>query len=170
VDWAKVKAAGVAGVILKATQGVNYVNPFFEEDLKGCNQHKIPVMAYHFAEFGNAEDEVKAFTRVAGARSRALDIETSTNLPWANQFLRLLQSQFAFAEAETLLYGSADTIPRTGLISLLWVAGYDIKDPGKPCALWQYSDEGHIEGIANHVDVSKWTGTEGEFKDFFGIA
>ena len=169
IDWAQVKKAGVKGVILKATQGTNYVNPFFEEDLKGCNANKIPVMAYHFAAFGNVEEEVAAFTNVAGARSRALDIETSSDLAWSNQFIKLLQAKYNFSIDQTLLYGSASSIPRKGLVSLLWIADYGV-NPGRPCVLWQYTQTGKIAGIANNVDLSRWTGTQGEFDDFFSVS
>jgi len=168
IDWAKVKKAGVKGVILKATQGVNYVNPFFEEDLKGCNANKIPVMAYHFAMFGDVAAEVKAFEKVAGARARALDIETSSNLAWSNTFLKAIQNKYHFADNETMLYGSASSIPRKGLISLLWVADYGAS-PGRPCACWQYTQTGKIDGIANDVDLSHWTGTTAQFDAFFSV-
>ncbi len=166
IEWAQVKKAGVKGVILKATQGIGYVNPFFEEDLKGCNANGIAVMAYHFAEFTNVEAEAEAFMKVAGARARALDIETSSDLAWANAFIRLLQARYSLAVDQTLLYGSSSTIPRKGLVSFLWIADYSA-DPGKPCACWQYTQAGKIPGIANGVDLSRWVGSQDEFDDFF---
>lgn len=169
IDWAKVKRAGVKGVILKATQGTNYVNPFFEEDLKACNKNGIPVMAYHFAMFTNVNDEARAFMKVAGARARALDIETSTNLIWSNEFLRILQKRYSFADNEMMLYGSASSIPRKGLTSLLWVADYGVAKPPLPCACWQYTGTGKIAGIANEVDLSYWTGTVQQFDAFFSV-
>ncbi len=167
INWAAVKKAGVAGVILKATQGTSYVNPFFHEDLLGCDENKIPVMAYHFAMFENVTEEARAFIRVAGARARALDIETSSNLAWANGFLRTLHDKYNFAHDQTMLYGSASSIPRKGLISLLWVADYGAS-PG-PCACWQYTEKGKIAGIANAVDMSHWLGTKQQFDAFFGV-
>jgi GH25 family lysozyme M1 (1,4-beta-N-acetylmuramidase) len=169
IDWVKVKRAGVSAAILKATQGTDYVNPFFEEDLKGCNAAKIPVMAYHFAMFGNSVKEAQAFMKVAGARSRVLDVETSTNLAWANEFLRTIQRKFTFAEDQTMLYGSAESIPRRGVLALRWVADYGVATPGVPCACWQYTGTGKIAGIENDVDLSYWMGTAAQFDKFFGI-
>lgn len=169
IDWAKVKMAGVDGVILKATQGTNYINPYFLEDLRGCTENKIPVMAYHFAGFGNVSEEVMEFERVAGTRARVLDIETSTNVRWANAFLEELRNKYHFNTGQTMLYGSASSIPRIHT-SLLWVAAYNNVGPGVPnTALWQYSQTGHIDGIANNVDLSHWMGTQDQFDMFFGV-
>lgn len=174
INWAEVKKAGCKGVILKATQGTDYVNPFFERDLAGCDQNDLPVMAYHFAMFTNVKEEVKAFRRVADARARALDIETSTNLAWANEFLALLQKDGPFEENQTMLYGSASNMAdiRRGVHAKLWVAAYHTEpdNSGVPnTSLWQYSETGHIPGIANDVDISKWVGAEAEYKTFFGL-
>lgn len=171
IDWAKVKAAGVHGAILKATQGTNYANPHFEEDLEGCNRNEIPVMAYHFAAFGNIDAEVAAFTKVAGARSRALDIETSTNLAWSNQFLAKLRTEHSLNENQTLLYGSSSNIGdiKRGVQSRLWVANYSQPNPPFPCALYQFSESGEIDGIDNHVDLSHWTGTKAQYDAFFSV-
>jgi lysozyme len=171
INWAEVKKAGVHGAILKATQGTNYFNPFFEEDLKGCNDAGIPVMAYHFAMFEDVAAEVAWFKKYAGVRARALDIETSTNLAWANTFLKAIRDEFKFADNETMLYGSSSNMGdiRRGVTSLMWVANYSEAKPPFPCACYQYSESGHIEGIANHVDLSHWTGTQKQFDAFFSV-
>jgi len=173
INWAEVKKAGVSAVILKATQGINYINPFFHEDLEGCNKVGLPVMAYHFAEFGDVNAEVAAFTKIAGSRARALDIETSTNAVWATEFLQAIQNQFSLNRDQTMLYGSASTIPHGDPREfLLWVAAYH-KTPNNSTvpntSLWQYSDTGKIKGIANNVDLSKWVGTQENFDAFFGV-
>lgn len=170
INWTEVKKAGVAGVILKATQGLGYTNPFFERDLKGCNDNKIPVMAYHFAMFSTAVAEAEHFIRVAGARARVLDIETSSNLAWANEFLKTIHCHLGLVDDQTMLYGSASSLPRRGLISLRWVADYGVSTVSPPCALWQFSETGEIAGIENEVDLSRWMGTPAQFDRFFGAA
>lgn len=172
IDWQEVKKAGCVGAILKASQGTDYINPYFEQDVKGCNANRIPVIAYHFAMFQSVKKELALFRRVAGARARCLDIETSTNLNWANTFLRALQAQEGFTEDQTALYGSESSFPRRGLISLSWVAAYHTipDNSGVPnTALWQYTETGHVPGIENDVDVSKWTGKDAHFNSLFGI-
>lgn len=166
IDWRSVKQAGCVGVVLKATQGLHYVNPFFAGDLKGCDEAGLPVVAYHFATFENARAEANFFVKHAGARARVLDIETSTNLGWATRFLQRVQKRVGLAPDQTMLYGSASSIPRKGVTSLLWIADYG-QSPGQPCDMWQYTQTGSVPGIANAVDVSRWTGTQKAFDALF---
>ncbi len=168
INWNEVKKAGCIGAILKASQGTStVVNPFFHEDLAACNKNKIPVMAYHFAEFGNVQDEVTAFSQVAGAHARVLDIETSSDLVWTNHFFDLLKNKYKFDNNQLLLYGSASSVPRRGAKARLWVADYG-KNPGFGVC-WQYTENGQINGIANHVDLSRWTGGKPLFDTFFEV-
>lgn len=166
IDWHQVKLAGCVGVILKATQGLTYVNPFFAGDLKDAESAGLPVLAYHFATFESPRAEADFFVKHAGARARVLDIETSTNLGWATRFLQCIQRKVGLAPTQTMLYGSASTIPRKGVTSLLWIADYS-ESPGKPCDMWQYTESGRVDGITNAVDVSRWTGTQKAFDVFF---
>ncbi len=53
IDWAKVKASGVAFVMVKATQGETYVNPYAKADLAGARAAHLLVGAYHFYEQGS---------------------------------------------------------------------------------------------------------------------
>jgi hypothetical protein len=50
IDWAAVAASGVAGVIVKVTQGTSYANPYFASDYAEARAAGLLVGAYHFAE------------------------------------------------------------------------------------------------------------------------
>jgi len=52
IDWAKVQGAGIVGVLVKATQGDGYVNPWLHTDLEDARAEGLLVGAYHFAETG----------------------------------------------------------------------------------------------------------------------
>lgn len=60
IDWARVKAAGVQGVLIKATQGDWYVNPYFHGDAEGAAAEGLLVGAYHFAEPSTSTVEIQA--------------------------------------------------------------------------------------------------------------
>lgn len=47
-DYQKVKAAGVAGVVVKATEGVDYVDPCFYEHAKKIRLAGLELNAYHY--------------------------------------------------------------------------------------------------------------------------
>lgn len=104
IDWHKVAASGVQGVIIKATQGVWYVNPFFKGDAEGALEAGLVVGAYHFAEPGRtaAGDQAAHFHgAVAGlelALGLWLDLEENGTLgdyelaPWAEEFLQAIDT------------------------------------------------------------------------------
>ena len=62
IDWPQVKKAGVTTVLVKATQGVGYTNPWYARDLAGALGQGMDVLAYHFAAFGTVSCELVYFT------------------------------------------------------------------------------------------------------------
>ena len=162
VDYGAVAKAGIEAAIIKATEGTGYSNPFFGADISGFAGVGIPTIAYHFASFGDVQAEVAWFKKVAGAKARVLDSETSTDAVWQQTFLDSLD----LPPNERVDYGSASFLPRT-VTALLWVASYG-KDPGWG-DFWQYTSAGTIPGIDGPVDVSKWTGSQADFESLFGI-
>lgn len=163
ITWQKVKAAGVIGVVLKATQGTDYTNPDFAGDLAGATAAGLPVIAYHFAGFGTAAAEAAHFRSVAASRARVLDSETNTTVPWQNAFL----GNLGLPGTEELDYGSASTLPRSGIRCPLWPADY-VQDPGEG-EMWQFTDDQAVLGISGPVDASYWLGTQEQFDILFGI-
>lgn len=52
IDWAAVKAAGVSGVYVKATEGAAYISPDFGADYRAAKAAGLRAGAYHFWEPG----------------------------------------------------------------------------------------------------------------------
>lgn len=164
VTWPQVKAAGVQGVILKATQGTTYVNPDYAGDVAGASAAGLPVIAYHFADFTTATAEARFFLSVAGARARVLDSETNPTAAWQNAFLAALgQPQTCVMD-----YGSASSLPSGAIRGLLWVADYG-PQPADGEACWQFTSGGSVPGIQGTVDESEWLGTAAQFDAVFGV-
>lgn len=163
-NWHEAKAAGVIAVFCKATQGTTYKNPDYMVNGGPVRQAGIGFRAYHFAEFTDAAKEAAYFRSVAGADGVILDSETSTNEAWQNAFLAALN----VPADEELDYGSASSLPRSGIRALLWPASYG-KAPGfGDC--WQSTDTGSVAGIPGDVDLSEWIGSQADFDVFFGLA
>src|ERR1700679_4105731 len=53
VDFAKLKAAGISFVFIKATEGVDYVDPNFSTYWKAAKAFGIPRAPYHFFHPGD---------------------------------------------------------------------------------------------------------------------
>ncbi|MDE1904823.1 MAG: hypothetical protein KGH75_00040 [Rhodospirillales bacterium] len=162
IDYAAVKAAGVTGVMVKATDGTTYINPYYGQDTAGFAAVGVPTIGYHFAEFGDAATEARHFVSVAGSKARMLDSETSTDQAWQDAFLAALN----LWPGQELDYGSASTLPR-GVRALLFPAQYG-KAPGfGDC--WQFTSTATVDGVSGPVDLSEWTGSAADFDSVFGI-
>ena len=165
IDWPQVKAAGVTTVLVKATQGVGYTNPWYQRDLAGALGQGMDVLAYHFAAFGTVSKEAARFQAVAGLTyAKILDSEMSTNVAWMNDFLRAL----GCPPTRLLDYGSASALSGIGgqLRAMLWVAAYGQGYPGYG-VMWQFTDAATIPGIAGPVDESRWYGTTEQYDRLF---
>lgn len=164
IDFVKVKASGVAAVFIKATQGLNYVNPYFNQDLKAAIAAGLQVAAYHFYGGGDPAAEAAFFKSVAGSFAKVFDQETQTGTAVADAFLAALNEP----SEEEMTYGSASTLSPGINRGLLWPAKYSTTPPGFG-QLWQESETGSVPGVTGPVDVSVWTGTTAQWNAFFGI-
>lgn len=57
INWAAVRAGGIDFVMIKASQGDNYQNPYFAGDCHGAHTAGLIVGAYHFFESGAPADK-----------------------------------------------------------------------------------------------------------------
>jgi lysozyme len=76
VDFARAKSAGIAAVILKATQGSNWIDATFSERFTAAQSAGLLVGAYHFLDTSSPLYQIEHFLSVAeGCRVLALDSE-----------------------------------------------------------------------------------------------
>lgn len=64
-DYAKVKAAGIAGVIFKATEGASYTDPKYVEQQKAAKMSGLLWGAYHFADASAVNKQIDNFMSFA---------------------------------------------------------------------------------------------------------
>lgn len=163
IDWGKVAAAGVQGVVIKATQGVWYTNPFFADDAKGAADAGLVVGAYHFGEPGRATPEEQAayFHGVVAGFELALglwlDLEENGTLPdyelstWADAFLAQVDTPQQPAGIYVNL-NYAGKVGGTVNTHRLWLA-----NPSGSANVYQpymvQTGQAPIDGIEGAVDV-----------------
>jgi len=166
INWTAVRGAGVTTVIVKATEGTGYVNPFYSADMAGAISVGMDVLAYHFAGTGDPATEARFFASIAGRYARILDVETVKNVPWDRTFLQTLGWTFD----QCMTYGSASTLVDfyQQLPSMAWPAAYGQLYPGWG-VLWQFTDAAQIPGITGPVDENQWHGSQIQYDTLFGI-
>lgn len=183
------KKLGVKGVVVKITegsaQGTNYVNPKASRQISNAKKAGLTVSVYHFLRsisVADAKQEAQFFLQEAkkcGIKSSDLwvvDVEAaelthnSQELTkQVNAFLAELQTQ---GSKKLAVYSSTSWFTGRMVRSQLqyktwWVASYDTKDAGIPCAAWQYSDRQMITEAKTDISLDYsgvFTGQQGAGK------
>lgn len=167
-------------VVIKATEGINYVNPDY---MRAYGQAKAAgkcLGIYHYANGGNIQAEADYFLGNVGNRlgeaMLVLDWEAGNNSSFSNCDYAWCKSWLDYVYSKTgvhpILYCSQsisykfDNIGNYGL----WIAQYANNDPtgyqdapwneGEyTCAIRQYTSCGRLSGYADNLDLDKFYGS-----------
>lgn len=180
IDWKKVKAFGIQFAFIKATDGVNGVDPNLARNTSGAQEAGIPFGLYHFMRPdptpGNAEKQAEHFLSfenvvAPGLLPPVLDVELpgidTESVHW------WLRRASQATGTVPLIYGSSSYLAEhfkdwVGVDYYpLWVAHYithsaPATHPWKTWDFWQYTNSGHVDGILGPVDLDWYNGTSEE--------
>ena len=178
-DFAKVKEAGISYVILKATEGVDYVDPSFTVNAQAAKDAGLPIGAYHFLRATPIDQQAQDFLTAVGPYKPcmlAIDVEEpkagSTeihDLGKSGITSRILTINSAARNAgytcPIYVYGSkswfgylidTDACRQAGM--KIWMAAYSNDTPENTdhsdiCDMWQWCSDGSVNGISGNVDM-----------------
>lgn len=162
LPWQALKAAGYGAAMIKATEGVSYVNPYLKVDEEGARAAGFDVGYYHFAHPGvnSSADEcnhlwqtVKDLPRSLGL---SLDLEVTEGkswqmlAAWGRDFLERIPSE---VKIRTLYTNPsfADNLGRLAAEYPLWMAFWGVQ-PRRKVWAWQMG-QAQIAGMPSPVDV-----------------
>lgn len=162
VDFATLKAAGIVGIIHKATQGTGYTDPTYASRRTDAEAAGLLWGAYHFGTGADGAVQAKQFLKVAGPPDKTLlvlDFEQNTQgdsmtLAQADDFVTAVQQQ---SGRWPVLYTGSSYFgtKKDALLAKcpLWLAQYGSKTvvPANwpSWTLWQYTDG--ISGPGPHT-------------------
>lgn len=143
IDFASVKADGIQIVYIKASQGNNYIDPYFEQNYSGAKANGLYVGAYHYltaTSVENAKEEATFFASVLSGKQidckLAMDFESFGNLnnEQINEIsIAFLQELQTVTGKEPVVYSDTYNASNTfsGEITNypLWVAEYGVQEP-----------------------------------------
>lgn len=176
VDFGKLKAAGMAYVFVKATEGITGVDPDYARNVAAARAAGLVVGSYHFyetnddpsAQFGNVRQHADV---KPGDLPPVVDIEVlaGNSRPDLADDLKsfLAQMEQAYG-ARPILYSGVSFANEylTGFGTYpLWVAEYtSASAPKVPTGwtawtFWQYSQSGTVAGVQGAVDLDRFNGT-----------
>lgn len=175
IDFRKVRNAGIQLIYIKASEGTNYIDPFFMENYENAKHEGLLVGFYHYLTAKSEEEaaaEAAFFADVIGGLEAdmllAVDLGNKDALT-AEEFSRLadvfLENVKRLTGVDGVIYASSSTAKYDLLEYLtkypLWVAEYGVRRPsdnGKwtDFAGWQYSNMGKVNGIDGNVDFDRF--------------
>ncbi|MFD5175531.1 glycoside hydrolase family 25 protein [Nocardia sp. NPDC058379] len=188
IDWHAVRAAGHQFAMVKATEGLHYVNPYFVPDSLLMRTAGVARGTYHFArpELPPEPQAALYAATVLGQNGPldlppVLDLETSGGLPpdalidWTQRYLNTVQ---ALTGRAPIIYTYPNfwktAMADTSLFTRypLWIADYrgeaEPEVPGNwpTWTFWQTTDRGSIPGIGGATDLNLYNTTQGDFARF----
>ncbi len=182
LDWAALQKAGVNFAFTKATQGSTIVDPCFAKNWPAIKAAGIVRGAYHF--YQGAVDPLKQaafFVQTAqpekGDLPLVLDVENSGGLAptaLATSILSCLQEIERLSGVRPIIYTGPNfwntsvatpSAPAWTADYLLWIANYTsapkplIPKGWTDWTLWQYTEQGRLNGCAGNLDLDHYSGT-----------
>lgn len=186
IDWPQLKNGKARFVYIKSTEGATFQDRRFIENWNGAQQAGLIPGAYHFFTFcrsgaDQAANFLTQFKKVKGTHLPiALDVELVGNCPKRptreelavelNSFISVVKAQTGCrmlfyttpAFYENYLAGQFDNYP-------LWLQSFKKKPKLKgkrSWRIWQFSNQGRVDGIEELVDLNAFKGSPETFEQF----
>jgi lysozyme len=169
VDWRAVAAAGVRFAFIKATEGLEDVDPRFAQNWHQSRTAGLLRGAYHFLHPNlDAKQQAAHFLSVVtlddDALPPALDVEVTNGVEPATLgacIATWLQTVEAALRCKPVVYTDPsfwrDNVGADLSGYPLWLACYaptpDVPASWQSWTFWQHSDSGTVSGIAGPVDL-----------------
>lgn len=176
IDYSEVASSGIEIVYMKASEGTNFVDPYFNQNYTNAKANGLKVGFYHYLTArSNSEAVAEANFFVSTISGMvpdcrlAMDFESFGNLSTEeiNEIgLTFMQTVENLSGKEMVIYSdtsNASNIFGGGLTNYpLWVAQYEVEEPTpngnwSSWVGWQYTDAGEISGINGYVDRDRFT-------------
>jgi lysozyme len=186
IDFAALKKGGIDFAFIRVSDGATFIDPEFSKSWAAAKQAGVLRGAYQF--FRPAQDPIKQADALlnemgpldADDLSPVLDVEVTGGVG-ASTIVARIGQWVAHVKAQTgrtpIIYTSPGFWSGLGThaegADTLWVANWGVSCPSVPSSwktwtFWQYTDSGHVAGIANKVDRNRFNGTLVDLKAFAG--
>lgn len=175
INWRAVADSGVEVVIIQASEGTFYRDPYLQEFYDGATENGLKVGFYHFFNpnaSGTPAQQARYFVdTIRGLHSDCklvLDLEQTgglSNYELTRRAVEFLEEVKSYSGLDTAVYTYAyfaehNLYNGLGISNYpLWIAQLREGGPlpnqiwGNSYAGWQYSDTGRVSGISANVDL-----------------
>lgn len=174
---------GGDAVIVKATEGTGFVDPYCDSIIQQAIAYGMPWGFYHFAGDEDATSESDFFLENCrnyfGQGIPVLDWEGNQSVDWVNAFVECVHAQtgvWPWIYANPWRFNQGGVNPNCAR----WVASYpDVASPtwsqaqGWECpaadgnvVAWQFCSDGAVNGIAGNVDLDLFYGSKEQWQAY----
>ena len=168
IDWRKVKASGIQFAMLRAGYGASTVDGEFERNARGCMEAGIPFGVYWFSyaytpEMARREAEkcISVIREYKVQYPVCYDFEYDSVRYARQNGVRLVEAFCGRVEELgyfAMYYSNLDYLERMFAPELrrkyaLWYARYASAPGETGIGMWQYRDNGRVDGIRGNVDM-----------------
>ena len=166
-------------VIVKATQGTTYTNPYMAKQAKAATDRGQKLGFYHYASGGSAKKEAQFFySKVkpwVGKATLWLDWESYQNKAWGSKswcltFLDELERLSGVRGGVYVQASALSQVANCASKSALWVAGYPVASRDswtapkypygtgawKAWSIWQYTSAGGTDRNTSRLTSDAW--------------
>lgn len=170
IDWAKVKADGVVGAIIRYADGTT-LDKRFAENMKNARANGLHVGSYIFSRAKTKADAEAEAVRLFNACAPYvpdmplyIDLEVSTLSKYADVVAQAFLNKMRAIGGRGGVYANlnwwnnylTDTAKNYSS-NAFWIAQYNSSMDYKPASImgmWQYTSSGKINGISGKVDIN----------------
>ncbi len=187
IDWNAFAEQGISFAFVKATEGVDYIDPNFYQNWAGAREAGVYVGAYHYFRFEDSgADQAEAFINAVPKTENTLppviDVElypSLTETPDAKavrEELRvMLETLEAYYGVTPIVYTAPNTYYSYAFTFsrdyFMWRCNY-YYEPYSNWTFWQYTDDGELEGYDGdqpYIDLDVYSGDMETFRQEFGL-
>jgi lysozyme len=185
IDWDKIKNQHISFVYIKATEGEDYLDPNYVNNVTEALKTNLKVGEYHFFRFNkpgktqaiNFLFHTKDFT---GKLTPVLDIEEWGNMPVTKsqkeirkEIADFLNTVENVSGCKMIIYTNINTynhfIKGQFLDNPLWICSFNkdrILPDNREWLFWQHAHNGKLAGIKGFVDLNTFNGDEAKWKKY----
>lgn len=192
-DWQKVKADGKSFAFVLASDGENFSNQKYDEQVQGAKDAGLMTGAYHFGRpTGSATQQADRLLQTSHYQNDGktlpptLDLEVNTKgdtcygkspeelSGWVKEFTDKVKKETGrdpIIYSSTSFWSNCMGDKQDFQKNPLWLASYGVDDPKVPggwpeYTFHQYTSKGEVDGISGSVDQNKFAGSEDQLKAF----
>lgn len=185
IDWDKISRQHISFVFIKATEGEDYLDPNYLNNVTGAYKSKLKVGEYHFFRFNKPGDKqainfLSRTRNIKGKLTPVLDVEEWGNMPVTKSEAAIRKEITAFltvVEAVTgkrmIIYSNINTYNKyiKGHFpeNPIWICSFNkdrILPDNRKWLFWQHAHNGRLDGIKGFVDINTFNGDTATWRKY----